>query len=93
MGQNGGQQNLCRLAAAPDDIWQEQYSGLLGNAEAAAEIIPKRDAQFGAGLGEPEEGIATVSPDITAVPPLTLRLVTWLRMSRSEPLVCSGISG
>ena len=27
------------------------------------------------------------------VPPLTLRLVTWHRMSFSEPLVCSGISG
>ena len=63
-------------------ICQERYSGLSGNAETAAEIIPKRDAQLGTGLGEPEEGIATVSPDITGVPPLTLRLVTWLRMSR-----------
>jgi hypothetical protein len=27
------------------------------------------------------------------VPPLTLRRVTWARMSFSEPLVCSGISG
>ena len=54
------------MAAAPDDIWQERYSGLPGNAETAAEIIPKRDAQLGAGLGEPEEAIATVSPDITA---------------------------
>ena len=37
-----------------------------GNAETATEIIPKRDAQLGTGIGEPEEGIATVSPDITA---------------------------
>ena len=27
------------------------------------------------------------------VPPLILRLMTWQRMSRSEPFVCSGISG
>ena len=52
------------MAAAPDDIWEGRYSGLPGNAESAAKIVPKRDAQFGAGLGKPEEGIATVSADI-----------------------------
>ena len=52
------------MASAPDDIWQGRYSWLPANAESAAEIIPKRDAQFGAGLCEPEEGIATVSADI-----------------------------
>src|SRR5271163_4698487 len=32
-------------------------------------------------------------PRSLRVPPETLRLVTWQRMSFSEPLVCSGISG
>jgi hypothetical protein len=37
-----------------------------GDAEAAAEIIPKCYAQFGARLGQTEESIATVSSNITA---------------------------
>lgn len=61
------------MAAAPVDIWQGRYSGLPGNAEAAAAMIPKRDAQFGADLREPEEGIATVSAHIAAVPPRSRR--------------------
>src|SRR5882757_568836 len=32
-------------------------------------------------------------PTSLRVPPLTLRLVTWQRMSFSDPLVCRGISG
>src|SRR5271154_1777257 len=32
-------------------------------------------------------------PRSLRVPPETLRLVTWQRMSFSEPLVCNGISG
>jgi hypothetical protein len=31
--------------------------------------------------------------DVAAVPPLTLRLVTWAPMSFSDPLVCGEISG
>ena len=64
MEQNGGQQDLRRLATAPDDIWQGRHRRLPGNGEAATEIIPKRDTQFGAGLCQPEKGITTVSADI-----------------------------
>jgi len=32
----------------------------------AAEVVPERNAQFRAGLGEPESGVATVAPDIAA---------------------------
>ena len=52
------------MAAAPDDIWQGRHSRLAGDTNPAPEIIPKGDTQLGAGLGEPEEGIATVSADI-----------------------------
>ena len=38
------------------------------NLEPAAEIVPERHAMPGAGLGEAEEGIAAVPPEITACP-------------------------
>jgi hypothetical protein len=34
--------------------------------EPVAEIIPESDAELGAGLGEAEEGIATIAARITA---------------------------
>ena len=39
---------------------------MIGDGESAAEIIPECDPQFGAGLGQSEEGIAAVAADIAA---------------------------
>src|SRR4051812_50207344 len=39
-----------------------------GNLESAAQIIPDRDAEFVAGLGEAQESITAVAADIAARP-------------------------
>ena len=44
-------------------------------------------------LARPRKASRQSRPVSLRVPPLTWRLVTWQRMSFSEPLVCSGISG
>src|SRR5689334_19344253 len=44
-------------------------------------------------FARPRKASRQSRPSSLRVPPLTLRLVTWHRMSRSEPLVCSGMSG
>ena len=44
-------------------------------------------------LARPRKASRQSRPRSLRVPPLTLRRVTWQRMSFSEPLVCSGISG
>src|SRR6266478_4224547 len=44
-------------------------------------------------LARPRKASRQSRPASLRVPPLTLRLVTWQRMSFSEPLVWSGISG
>ena len=46
------------------------------------------NAELAASLGEPEERVAAVATDIAAVSAADARLVTWQRMSSSEPLVC-----
>jgi hypothetical protein len=45
---------------------QRRHGWLAGNSEATAEITQERDAQLGTGLGEAEEGVATIAPDIAA---------------------------
>jgi hypothetical protein len=59
---------------------------------AVAKVIPERDFELGAGFGEAKEGITAVTTISLRVPALTFRLVTWQRMSFSDPLVCR-ISG
>src|ERR1700676_1557571 len=44
-------------------------------------------------LARPRKASRQSRPGSLRVPPLSLRLVTWQRMSFSEPLVWSGISG
>jgi hypothetical protein len=44
-------------------------------------------------LASPRKASRQSRPGSLRVPALTLRRVTWQRMSFSEPLVCSGISG
>ena len=81
------------LTARSDEVGQVWDGELTGDTEPGPEIIPEAEAELGARLGQAEKGIAAVAPDVAAVPPLTLRRVTWARMSFSDPLVCSGISG
>ena len=75
-----------------EDEAGKRRDGGTSNIEPCAEVVPVTDAELGAGLGEGEEGIARIATAIAAGAE-TLRLVTWQRMSFSEPLVCSGISG
>ena len=44
--------------------------------EPAAQIIPERDAELIAGLGETQQRIAAIAPTSLRVPALTLRRVT-----------------
>ena len=39
------------LAALTDEIWQVRHSDLGWNAEPSVEVVPKADAELGAGLG------------------------------------------
>ena len=51
------------------------------------------DAELAACLAEGEEFVPPIAAGVARVPPLMARLVTWQRMSLSEPLVCRGMSG
>src|SRR5215204_3685885 len=55
-----------RGAAVPDNVWEVWDVGLAGDCQSGAEIIPECNAELGAGFGEAEEGVATVSPGITS---------------------------
>jgi hypothetical protein len=51
------------LGPGEDEVWK----GRDGNAwdiEACTEVVPKADAELGAGLGEGEEGIARIATEI-----------------------------
>ena len=37
-----------------------------GDGQSGAEIVPERDFELGAGLGQTEEGVSTVANDIAA---------------------------
>src|SRR5215475_15681154 len=39
-----------------------------GDGQSGAEIVPERDFELGAGLGQTEEGVSAVTTDITARP-------------------------
>ena len=54
------------MAAAADEVWQGRNEVLTGNPKPAAEIVPECDAEFGAGLGKAEEGIAAIATEVTA---------------------------
>ena len=76
-----------------DQLREGRNGGGVGHAEAVAEIGEERQAELGAGLHQAEQHVAGDAAGLALVPPEILRLVTWARMSFSEPLVCSGISG
>jgi len=52
-------------AAQPNEVGEEWHVGC-GGAEPGAEIIPERDAEFGASLGEAEEGVSAVAAGVAA---------------------------
>ena len=54
------------LAATSDETWQVRNDALTGNLEPTAEVIPECYAELSAGLGEAEDGIATVAAIIAA---------------------------
>jgi hypothetical protein len=37
-----------------------------GHGQSGAEIVPDRDFELGAGLGQTEEGVSTITTDIAA---------------------------
>ena len=57
------------------------------------QVVPEADAELGAGLGQPRKASRQSRPASLCVPLLIFRLVTQARMSFSEPLVWSRISG
>jgi hypothetical protein len=81
------------LAATADEVGQVWNAGVVWNAEMVAEIIPERKAEFGDGAHQTKECIATFASVVTASAATDFVLGDWQRMSRSEPLVCSGVSG
>jgi hypothetical protein len=47
-------------------LGKRRDSGCAWDSEPCAEVVAKIDAELGAGLGEGEEGVATVATDIAA---------------------------
>ena len=81
------------MGCGEDDIWQVG-NGICGwDGQSVAQIIPECNFELGAGFGEAEEGIAAVTAEITAGYAAELSPGDVQRMSFSDPLVCSGISG
>src|SRR6478609_356671 len=51
------------------DVMVERFNhGVPGHFEPAAEVVPRRDAQLVAGLGETQKRIATIATGIAARP-------------------------
>src|SRR5438132_9120269 len=46
--------------------WSNHSIGGRRHSQSCAEVVPEHDFELGTGLGEGEEGIAAVTPDITA---------------------------
>lgn len=57
---------VTQAGLATDDSWAGRYSGLPRGTGLAAEMVPERNAQFGARPGGPEQGTATGASDIVA---------------------------
>src|ERR1700674_37769 len=66
---------------------------LIGDFEPIGEVVPESDTELGAGFGQAEESIAAIATSVASVPPLIFRLMTWQWISRSDPLVWSGMCG
>src|SRR5262249_36538052 len=49
-----------------DEVLEEWDGGAAWDGEPCAEVVPERDAELCAGLGETEEGVAAVSASIGA---------------------------
>src|ERR1700704_2020247 len=53
-------------ATLSDELREVGDGWVAGDDEPGAEVVPERDAELGAGLGEAEEGIAAVAAGIAA---------------------------
>jgi hypothetical protein len=62
----GGADISGGLTTASDELRQGRDKRVAGDAEAASQVIPERYAVLGAGLGESQEGIAAITPRVTA---------------------------
>ena len=78
-------------SAAADEVWKLRDGRTAADAEPGAKVIPEGDAELPACLGEPEECVAAIATDVAVGS--TADVAFGQRMSFSEPLVCSGISG
>src|SRR3954465_6120461 len=61
--------NLWRsggLGSRSDQVGQVRDAGLAWDAEPGAEVVPKAEAELGAGLGQAEEGVAAVAAQVAA---------------------------
>ena len=74
-----------------DDVGEVRDFGLARDGQSCAEIVPEGDAELCLVLVRPRKASRQSRPVSLLVPALTLRLVTWQRMSFSDPLVWSGI--
>jgi hypothetical protein len=54
------------LGSCEDDFGQVWYGLGAWDGESVAQVIPERDFELGAGFGEAEKGVATVTTDIAA---------------------------
>ncbi len=82
-----------RSAAVAHDGCKVGYFGLARYSEPCAEIVPEGNAELGADLGEAEKGVAAIAAGIAAGAAADLALGDMMRISFSDPLVLSGISG
>ena len=54
------------LLSTSDEGWQWRDDGLTRDAETTSEIVPECHAEFGACLGQSEEGVAAGTSEIAA---------------------------
>jgi len=65
----GAESALRRPSATADEIGERGHGCVFRRIQSTAEIVPERDPQLSTGLGQAEEGIATIAPDIAAGAP------------------------
>ena len=84
------------LSAAADEVWQLRDERAAAGAEPGAQIIPERDAELPACLGEPEECVAAVATDVavrSAADVAFGHLAAYVVFRAVVVELCNGISG
>ena len=83
---------FCLCGGWPDEVCEGRDFGAW-NAEAVANEVVERQFQFHAGFGQSQHDVASVAAFFTDGSAGAFFFVTKVRMSFSEALVLSGISG